>query len=267
MGLAVAALPPLAAGSALAANPLATAAPVGSDAGPGAGEAADSGAPVAPAGGALGDAGAPALTMLAGPLPTFRPHAPPLPPPTAEQLAAYSALQEETDAYQRGAKDYRDSITTIVTLHYEEKKKSILGSLDREVAIEKEELRKARDSAIRRLEDFIAKYSGGNAQPEATPDAMYRLAALYEERARSDDDPNADLALTLKPAIALYKRVIHQFPGYHQLAGIYYFLGHALNDSRRAGEAQQVWRSVVCHNHYPYPTTTDPKDSDIDQVT
>ena len=86
---------------------------------------------------------------------------------------------------RRGARDYRDAITTIVTLHYEEKKKAILGGLDREIAIEKDELKKARETAIKRLEDFVAKYSGANAQPEATPDAMYRLAALYEERARS----------------------------------------------------------------------------------
>jgi hypothetical protein len=198
--------------------------------------------------------------------PTFRPHAPPLPPPTPEQVAAYEAMRQEADAYQRGARDYKDTITTIVTLHYEEKKKAILGGLDREIGIEKEELKKAREIAIKRLEDFIATYSGPNAQPEATPDAMYRLAALYEERARADDDPNADLAVTLKPAIALYKRVIRDFPKYNELAGIYYFLGHALNDSRRADEAQQVWRSLVCASHYKYPVATDAKDPDIDQV-
>ncbi len=95
---------------------------------------------------------------------------------------------------------------------------------------------------------------------------MYRLAALYEERARSDDDPNSDLAITLKPAISLYKRVIREFPKYQELAGIYYFLGHALNDSRRVDEAEQVWRSLVCRNHYKYPVATDPKDADIDKV-
>ena len=36
------------------------------------------------------------------------------------------------------------------------------------------------DGLAVRLEDFVAKYSGANAQPEATPDAMYRLAALYD---------------------------------------------------------------------------------------
>jgi hypothetical protein len=175
-------------------------------------------------------------------------------------------MRQEAETYARGAGDYKDTITTIITLHYEEKKRAILGGLDREIGIERGELKKARETAIKRLEEFIAKYSGANAQPEATPDAMYRLAALYEERARTDEDPNSDMAVTLKPAIALYKRVIHEFPNYGELAGIYYFLGHALNDSRRTDEAQQVWRSLVCHNRYPYPVAPDPKDPQVDTV-
>ena len=39
---------------------------------------------------------------------------------------------------------------------------------------------------------------------------------------------------------------------------IYYFLGHAYNDSGRTDESKQVWRSLVCHNKYPYPTPPDP---------
>jgi tetratricopeptide (TPR) repeat protein len=236
-------------------------------------------ASAAPSGASMADGGAPATsssTSAAPPspgdgstpsaAPTFRPRAPPLPPPTPAQLAAYDALRQEAQAYERGAKDYKDTITTLVTLHYEEKKKSILGGLDNEIGIEKDELKKARENAINRLKAFVDLYSGANAQPDATPDAMYRLAALYEERARSDDDPNADLAVGLKPAIDLYKQVIRNFPQYSELAGIYYFLGHALNDSRRVDEAQQVWRSLVCHNEYKYPTPPDPKNADQDTV-
>jgi hypothetical protein len=215
------------------------------------------------------DSGAPAdlaASMPVAPIPTYRPHAPPLPPPTPEQLAAYDQLRQEAEAYAAGARDYKDTITTVITLHYEEKKKSILGSLDNEIGIEKDELKKAREGAIKRLEAFVAKYSGPNAQPEATPDAMYRLAALYEERARGDDDPNSDLAVTLKPAIGLYKRIIREFPDYRDVAGIYFFLGYALSDARRNDESQQVWRSLVCHNHYAYPVGTDPKDPDIDKI-
>ncbi|HXX69779.1 MAG TPA: hypothetical protein VEK07_21535 [Polyangiaceae bacterium] len=218
------------------------------------------GAPVTASSSGAASAGA------ADEVPTFRVRASNLPPPTPAQIAAYGAMREEADAYAQGAHDYKDAITTIVTLHYEQRKKSIIGGLDREIGVEKDELKKAREDAIRRLEDFIAKYSSANAQPKATPDAMYRLAALYEERARSEEDPNVDLATTLRPAVALYKRVIHEFPNYEELAGIYYFLGHALNDSRRVAEAQQVWRALVCHNHYAYPAPPDPKNPDADQV-
>jgi tetratricopeptide (TPR) repeat protein len=255
---------------------------VGSDAVPASmSERADAGgatpSPQAADGGPLGAAGPASASTDQGPgpaspstapasIPTFRPHASPLPPPSPARVQAYEQLRREAAAYEHGAHDFKNAITTVVSLHYEEKKKSILSGLDREIGIEKEELKKARETAIQRLTDFVATYSGPNAQPEATPDAMYRLAALLEERGRSDDDPNADLALTLKPAIALYKRVIREFPRYGELAGIYYFLGHALNDARRTAEAQQVWRSLVCHNHYRYPTTVDPKDADIDEV-
>ena len=195
----------------------------------------------------------------------LKPVSPPPPPPTAAQLAALSVLEQQADAYAKGAKDYRDTVTEIIKLHYQEKKKEILSSLDRDIKAEKAELTAARETAIKRLEEFIAKYSGPNAQPEATPDAMYRLAALYEERARSEDTTEP-LETGLKPAIALYKRVVHEFPDYTERAGIFYFLGHAYNDSGRTEEAQQVWRSLVCHNKFPYPTAPDPKNPDADTI-
>lgn len=190
---------------------------------------------------------------------------PPPPLPTPQQIAALGALKEEVDVYEKGAKEYRDTVTTIIKLHYEAKKKEVLSGLDREIAIEKAELKKAREIAIRRLEEFIQTYSGPRAHPEATPDAMYRLAALYEERARSEE-ATQPLEEGLKDAIRLYKRVINEYPKYREIAGIYYFLGHALNDSGRVPESQQVWRSLVCHNRFEYPTKPDPKDPDKDTV-
>jgi tetratricopeptide (TPR) repeat protein len=234
---------------------------------------ADAGAPVVTS---TGDAGASTSTSTSGDggapepvataAPTVRKLNPPPPPPSPQQVAALGALKEEVDAYEKGAKDYRDTVTTIIRLHYESKKKEVLSGLDREIAIEKAELKKAREIAIKRLEEFIDIYKGPRAQPEATPDAMYRLAALYEERARSEE-ATEPVEVGLKSAIALYKRVIKEYPKYREIAGIYYFLGHALNDSGRIPEAMQVWRSLVCQNHYPYPTPPDPKDPEKDTVT
>jgi outer membrane protein assembly factor BamD (BamD/ComL family) len=251
---------------------------VAAPAAPGVAAPAASGSPAVTATAAIGDGGVvgeggvsanglapPTVTPTTATAPLARKLAPQLPPPTAAQLSALEALQGETDAYEKGAREYRDSVTTIVQLHYEEKKKEILSGLDREIATEKGELKKAREVAIVRLEEFIQKYSGARAQPVETPDAMYRLAALYEERARSED-ATQDLSIGLKPAIKLYKQVITDFPKYRELAGIYYFLGHAYNDSNRIEEAEQVWRSLVCYNKYPYPTAPDPKNPDADTI-
>jgi TolA-binding protein len=195
---------------------------------------------------------------------TQRKVAPPPLPPTPEQITGLNELKIEADAYEQSAKDYRATITRIVRQHYDERRKRILTGLDRELGTEKKALAEARAEAIRRLEVFVARYSGSNAQPEATPDAMYRLAALYDERAR--DLPPSETVASLRPAINLYKQIINQFPAYRETAGVYYYLGHALNDSNRLEEAQQVFRSIVCHNHYPYPVAPDPKNPDRDKV-
>ncbi|WP_437731126.1 tetratricopeptide repeat protein [Sorangium sp. So ce1335] len=208
----------------------------------------------------------PPVQPFAPPMAVGRKQAPPPPPPTPAQLAALAALEKEAAAYEKAARDYRSAITRIVQHHYEDRRRRILSALDREIETERKGLRDAREEAIRRLEVFVQRYSGPNAHPENTPDAMFRLAALYEERARTDTDVSEDLSVALLPAIALYKRVISEFPQYRELAGIYYYLGHALNDSARFPEAQQVWRSLVCHNKYPYPVAPDPKDPTRDTV-
>lgn len=200
--------------------------------------------------------------------PTVAPKVAGPPDPTADQIAALTELQKEAETYEQQAKAYRSTITRIVKHHYEERRRKILTALDREIAIEKRGLIDARAEAIRRLEIFIEKYSGDNAHPENTPDAMFRLGALYEERARAEETEisEEELAARLGQAIALYKRIIREFPKYRELAGVYYYLGHALNDSNRRPEAQQVWRSLVCHNIYEYPVETDPSDPTKDVV-
>ncbi|HEY2516940.1 MAG TPA: hypothetical protein VGI39_38980, partial [Polyangiaceae bacterium] len=248
---------PAASAGTMAVAPGATPAQAGSAATAAAG---DGGAAPAPAASGTTAPAAPVAATVA----TVHPLAPPPPPPTPQQLAAYQALKQETDAFEVGARDYRDTVTTIIRLHYEAKKKEILSGLDGEITAEQAELKKARETAIKRLEEFIATYSGPRARDPETPDAMYRLAALYEERAR--DSTTEDISGGLKPAIALYKRIINEYPAYKQTAAIYYFLAHAYEDSGRNDEAQQVYRSSVCHNHFKYPTAPNPKNPEQDTV-
>ncbi|MBE7481335.1 MAG: hypothetical protein HS104_15310 [Polyangiaceae bacterium] len=190
----------------------------------------------------------PAAPAAAAPEIKMKKGAPPPPPPSAAQLKAYEILQQEAKDYEKGAKEFRDTLTMIVRHHYEERRRRILNTLDREIGIEKKGLKEAREEAIKRLEAFIALYSGDNAHPSATPDGMFRLAALYEERAREQQE--GDLAAGLEPAIALYRRIIDEYPQYEEMAAVHYFLGHAYTDSAKIEEGQQAWRALVCANRY-----------------
>ena len=181
---------------------------------------------------------------------------PPPPAPTPQQLKAFELLQKEARDYEASAREYRRLLTMIVRQHYESRRKQVLTSLDKEIAIEKQGLVTARNEAIQRLEDFVARYSGPQADPGATPDAMFRLAALYEERAR--ESPDVDIAQGLEPAIALYRRLIREFPRYEEVAAVHYYLGHAMTDAGRLDEGQQAWRALVCNNRYT--VKDDPKD-------
>lgn len=171
-----------------------------------------------------------------------------LPEPTAEQLEALQFLEAETRLYESSARTFQGRLTSIVRHHFEARRRRVVTAVEREVELQKEFLTLARDTAIGRLEIFVAQYQGERAHPHSTPDAMLRLAALYEERARSDYD--ADLSEELKPAIALYEKIAVEFPAYEEIAATLYYLGHALTDSGRLEEAQQSWRSLVCTNRY-----------------
>ncbi len=183
--------------------------------------------------------------------------APPSPPPTPAQLKAFAILQQEASDYEKGTKDFRRNLTMIVRHHYEERRKRVLTALDRSLAVEKRGLDASRDEAITRLEEFVARYSGSNADPSATPDAMFRLGALYEEKARAKTD--ADLAIGLEPAIAMYRRIIKEFPKYEEIAAVHYYLGHSFTDAGRIDEGQQAWRTLVCGSRYS--VQDDPNDA------
>lgn len=211
-------------------------------------------APSASAGGSASSAGsaAPAAVsasaVAAAPARTGRRSASRPQPPTTAQVQGLQRLTDEAKVFSEGAKHFQKSLTMVVRHHYEERRRRILAALDREITAEKKSLTEAREEAIRRLEAFVQRYGGENADPTATPDAMFRLAALYEERARTDFE--GDIAPQLEPAINLYRRIIREYPKYEELAAVHYYLGHALTDSARIEEGQQAWRALVCQNRY-----------------
>jgi len=185
-----------------------------------------------------------------------------LPPVTPGQEANLQQLQLEADAYKKGAAGYAKAVGQIIRQRYEQKRKARLSSMQENIDKDTAELRRARLDTIERLKAFLAKYPDAK---EHTPEAMFRLAALYEEQAVENDLDPGDAQYTTKlraayaPAETLYRDIITRFPDYSQRAAVQFFLGALLADTGRAAESQFVWRALVCSNRYEYPLPP-PKD-------
>jgi hypothetical protein len=186
----------------------------------------------------------------------------------ADQETALKALRAEYEAYRANAAGYSKTVNQIIRQRYEQKRKARLSSLQENIDKDQAELKKARLETMERLKAFIAKYPnayeiGRDGKPtvEYTPDAMFRLAALFEEEAADNDlDPSdpqyADKVKALyQPAESLYDEIITRFPAYTKRPSVQFFLGALLSDTGRGPKSQWVWRALVCSNHYTYPQT------------
>ena len=183
--------------------------------------------------------------------------------PTNDQEAALQQLEIAAKEYRGGAASYAKAVSQIIRQRYEQKRKARLSQLQENIDKDQAELKKARLETMDRLKAFLAKYPD---VPEHTPNAMFRLAALYEEQAVDSDVDPADPDYTNKlrsayePAEHLYRDIVTRFPKYSQRPAVHFFLGALLSDTGRGPESVWVWRSLVCSNHYEFPLPP-PKDA------
>jgi tetratricopeptide (TPR) repeat protein len=151
--------------------------------------------------------------------------------------------------------------------HYEDRKRrKILTALDTRDRRSRSKGLATRAKRPSALEEFVAKYSGPNAHPENTPDAMFRLGRPLRGARPREERRRRARRTRLAQAIALYKRIIREFPKYRELAGVYYYLGPRAQRLEPPAEAQQVWRSLVCHNRLPVPGRGRPEGPERDTV-
>jgi len=171
-----------------------------------------------------------------------------LPPPTEQQLRALRLLEEEADAYRQDALEFQGKLGAIVFHHFKDRERRFLTAIETEIHHEQRGLRAAEDEAIARLEAFVARYQGEASDPRATPDAMFRLAALYDQRAKGGTE--AELGPWMSKALRLYRDVAVEYPAYEHATSALYYLGHAFRELGRFAESQQAFRALVCASQY-----------------
>ncbi len=213
---------------------------------------------------------APPPTSGPGSMISEREYAPPSPPTAAEveaegRDAQLRRLVAEAEYFLRGAEEFAADQRLVIRTEYDRQRGQLSEQYERRIdALEVEE-RERRTDAIERFEVFIRKYPNA---PLYTPDAMFRLAELYFEKA-SDDYLQENRAYekellafergerqseppTPEPrfdrTIGLHEELLARFPGYRLADAARYLLGYAYGEMDRGDKALDAYVGLT-ENH------------------
>src|SRR6185436_9727991 len=162
---------------------------------------------------------------------------------TPEEEKTYEEISQAIDEYETESKDFRKEVQLLVEKKYEEKRNLLANSYEKAIRDLEVIERKERLDAIAQFEEFLLRYPN---DPKYTPDVIFRLAELYYERSSDDHmvamrdyeerlkklDPEKNPTPPPEPkvdfakSIALYQRMIKDFPTYKLNAASYYLLGY-----------------------------------------
>lgn len=186
-----------------------------------------------------------------------------LPPGASPEVAKeVEAFQKSYLRYEREIGSYRSEVGRIVQDEYDQRRAEIEAVYDKEIKGLEILERERRDEAIAAFEEFLRKYPN-NAR--YTPDVIYRLAELYFEKANDDylladerfqrqlelfelgriaDEPESPTR-NYDKTIALFQRLITDFPEYRYVDGAYYLLGFCLLRTEQDKEAKAAFEDLI----------------------
>jgi cellulose synthase operon protein C len=194
-------------------------------------------------------------------------------PGSAAAAAPTSALPPVSDAqgredletavrrFEEEGRGYRAEIQSIVQKEFDDKRRFLAENFEQAIKDAEVLERSEREAAIVRFEEFLGRYPD---DARYTPDAMFRLAELYYEKANDDyvvqsagfreearlaiaegRDPPPEPVKSYAPSIRLYQQLITRFPEYRFTHGIYYLLAYCLGEMGQGDEAQVAYRTLI----------------------
>jgi len=194
-----------------------------------------------------------------------RPVAAPAPQKPGRDL---DALAQEVAQFEEIAKGYRESIQALIRYKYEQRRRFVSDSYEKPIDALESLDRRERLDAIQQFEEFLVRYP---KDPNYTPDAMFRLAELYYEKASDEfnealagyrEEVRRAIAEGREPPpepqrddskpIALYRRLLSDFPGYRFLDGVQYLLAYSLGDTGQPEESMRAYAELI--ERYPQST-------------
>jgi tetratricopeptide (TPR) repeat protein len=172
-------------------------------------------------------------------------------------------MAQDMARFAEAVTGYRQAANGIIKRAYVERMRAIKAKYEPLITLNEKEERERRMDAIAMLEAFLRKYPHDKRW---TPDAMFRLAELYYEKSFDEflvqqeayqkalDSPTPPTTPAPKAdytnTVALYKRLLTEFPNYRLLDAAYYLLGFCLGEMGQEPEAKQALLALTCSNRY-----------------
>ena len=184
-------------------------------------------------------------------------------PPGAPDPRLLDELAGDLVRFQDAVRGYRQATNVVIRRAYYEKIRAIKGKYEPLITLNEKDERDRRLDSIAMFEAFLRKYP---VDKRWTPDAMFRLAELYYEKSsdefltaqeayqKSLDGPNPPQGEPPRPdytnTVALYRRLLVDFPNYRLLDAAYYLLGFCLGEMGQEAEGKQALLALTCANQY-----------------
>jgi cellulose synthase operon protein C len=195
-----------------------------------------------------------------------------------KELEALKDIEAEYEHFLAAANRHDARMRAIAKREYETRTSDLTGRYADRIGKAESGKGRLHSDAIVVLEKFLGNHP---AHEQFTPDAMFRLADLYLDRAEDDAEarmaererlpPQPDAPPILAeytPSIDMWTRILKEFPQYRQTPSTLYLLGYygKIKDERRS---LQIFLALTCANRFKWsdaPSKPPTRDEAIKRV-
>lgn len=181
---------------------------------------------------------------------------------TPEQTAVLEELSRAIESYEIESREFKREVQLLVEKKYEDKRNTLANSYEKAIRDLEVLERRERLDAIAAFEEFLQRYPN---DPRYTPDVMFRLAELYYERSSDEHavamrdyeeavkkldpeknpTPPPEPRIDFSKSIALYQRLIKDFPTYKLNDASWYLLGYCQEKQEDFEKARGAYEQLI----------------------
>jgi TolA-binding protein len=187
---------------------------------------------------------------------------------TDVQQAQLEEISRALELYEAESREFKREVQLLVEKKYEEKRNTLANSYEKAIRDLEVLERRERLDAIAAFEEFLTRYPN---DARYTPDVMFRLAELYYERSSDDHsvamreyeetlkkldpeknpNPPPEPKIDFGKSIALYQRLLNDFPTYKLNDASWYLLGYCQEKQEDFQKARGSYEQLIAR----YPTS------------